>query len=105
MGTKKQDGGGRIGRDPEHWAAELLLNRIRTANSGCMAAYTADMQGPLNRERIMYNVIESLYFFSRFLHFSWLFTRQMYHNHIYSNFFSINLVSLMLTFPHNLHIL
>nr|DAE53237.1 MAG TPA: hypothetical protein [Caudoviricetes sp.] len=53
----------------------------------------------------MNNDITLLYFFSRFLRFSCLFTHQIHHIHTYSNFFSINLVSLMLTFSHNLHIL
>ncbi|WP_343246310.1 hypothetical protein [Diplocloster hominis] len=44
---------GIIGRVPGHWAAELLLNINGPAGSGCGAAFHADTQGALNRERIM----------------------------------------------------
>ena len=42
-----------IGRLRGHWAAVQLLNENRASDTGCGAAYTADTQGPLNRERIM----------------------------------------------------
>lgn len=42
-----------IGCAPGHWAAVQLLNKNGPAGSGCGAAFHADTQGALNRERIM----------------------------------------------------
>ncbi|WP_343247291.1 hypothetical protein [Diplocloster hominis] len=37
----------------EHRAAEQQLGEKEAPDSGCGAAFTADLQGPLNRERVM----------------------------------------------------